>query len=92
MTIFYTPGWSVVTLTGGSEPEKVQGAFVEANLFSMLGVAAAPSVPVPGCPILGATQIKLGLARREGTRVFGERQMDGREKGPSWCFVPTGAG
>src|SRR5439155_310703 len=45
MTIFYTPGWSVVTLTGGSEPEKVQGAVVEANLFSMLGVAAAPSVP-----------------------------------------------
>jgi predicted permease len=41
MTIFYKSGWGVQTLTGGGEPEKVQGAFVAANFFSMLGVAPA---------------------------------------------------
>lgn len=37
LAIFYKRGWSVVTLTGG-EPEKVQGAFVSANLFTLMGV------------------------------------------------------
>jgi predicted permease len=37
LAIFYKRGWSVVTLTG-EEPEKVQGAFVSANLFTLMGV------------------------------------------------------
>ena len=37
LAIFYKRGWSVVTLTG-EEPEKVQGAFVSANLFALMGV------------------------------------------------------
>jgi predicted permease len=34
-------GFSQVTLTGGTEPESVQGAFVSSNLFSMMGTAPA---------------------------------------------------
>src|SRR5690242_19468918 len=30
-------GWSEVTLTGGSEPVKAQGAFTTPNLFSLFG-------------------------------------------------------
>jgi putative ABC transport system permease protein len=37
LAIFYKRGWSVVTLTG-EEPEKVQGAFVSANFFTLMGV------------------------------------------------------
>jgi putative ABC transport system permease protein len=37
LAIFYKRGWSVVTLTG-EEPEKVQGAFVSANFFALMGV------------------------------------------------------
>jgi predicted permease len=37
LAIFYNRGWSVVTLTG-EEPEKVQGAFVSANFFALMGV------------------------------------------------------
>lgn len=37
LAIFYKRGWSVVTLTG-EEPERVQGAFVSANLFTLMGV------------------------------------------------------
>lgn len=37
LAITYRTGWSAVTLTGGSEPEKVQGAFVSPNLFGMFG-------------------------------------------------------
>src|SRR6266446_1550764 len=37
LAVFYKRGWSVVTLTG-EEPEKVQGAFVSANLFTLMGV------------------------------------------------------
>src|SRR5207302_2073292 len=37
LAIFYKRGWSVVTLTG-EEPEKGQGAFVSANLFTLMGV------------------------------------------------------
>src|SRR6266849_10634738 len=37
LAIFYKRGWSVVTLTG-EEPEKVQWAFVSANLFALMGV------------------------------------------------------
>src|SRR2546426_3393630 len=35
LAIFYKRGWSVVTLTG-EEPEKVQGAFVSTNLFTLM--------------------------------------------------------
>jgi putative ABC transport system permease protein len=38
MTVFYKSGWSVMTLTGVPEPEKVQGAHVDENLFPILGV------------------------------------------------------
>src|SRR2546430_254906 len=38
MTIFWQEQ-SVMTLTGGNEPEKVRGGFVAANFFPMLGVA-----------------------------------------------------
>ena len=38
-------GWSRVTLTGGQEPQSVQGAYVTANFFSLLGVT----------PLLGHT-------------------------------------
>ncbi len=34
-------GVSKVTLTGGTEPESVQGAFVSSNLFSVMGVGPA---------------------------------------------------
>jgi len=37
LAITYRTGWSAVTLTGGNEPEKVQGAFVSPNLFGMFG-------------------------------------------------------
>jgi predicted permease len=38
-------GWSRVTLTGGHEPQSLQGAYVTANFFPLLGVA----------PLLGRT-------------------------------------
>lgn len=41
----YRLGWSRVTLTGGAEPVKAQGAFVTPNLFSLFGRT----------PILGRT-------------------------------------
>ncbi|HXW92747.1 MAG TPA: ABC transporter permease [Terriglobales bacterium] len=34
-------GFSRVTLTGGTEPESVQGAFVSSNLFSVMGTGPA---------------------------------------------------
>jgi predicted permease len=34
-------GFSQVTLTGGTEPESVQGAFVSFNLFSVMGIGPA---------------------------------------------------
>jgi predicted permease len=34
-------GFSTVTMTSGSEPESVQGAFVSANFFPLMGVAPA---------------------------------------------------
>jgi putative ABC transport system permease protein len=54
MAVYYRDsGWSRVTLTGSREPESVQGAFVSANLFSLLGIA----------PVLGRT-----FTAEEGTR------------------------
>ena len=55
LTIFYIPGWSVMTLTGGQEPEKVQGAHVSASFFPLLGIA----------PVLGRAINTDDLARRE---------------------------
>ncbi len=45
MAITFRTGWSRVTLTGGSEPIGMQGAFVSPNLFAMFGRA----------PMLGRT-------------------------------------
>jgi putative ABC transport system permease protein len=54
LAIFYKRGWSVVTLTG-EEPEKIQGAFVSANLFALMGVQ----------PILGHALSDEDLQHRE---------------------------
>jgi putative ABC transport system permease protein len=45
LAITFRQGWSRVTLTGGTGPQWVQGAFVSPNLFTMFGRA----------PILGRT-------------------------------------
>jgi predicted permease len=39
VAITFRDGWSRVTLTGGSEPVSVQGAFVSPNLFALAGRA-----------------------------------------------------
>ena len=40
MAVYYRDsGWSRVTLTGAGEPEAVQGAFVSASLFPLLGMS-----------------------------------------------------
>ncbi len=36
LAITYRTGWSLVTLTGGNEPQRIQGAFVSPNLFGLL--------------------------------------------------------
>ena len=41
MAIFYHPGWARLTLAAGDEPESIQGAFVSANSFSLLGLPPA---------------------------------------------------
>jgi predicted permease len=38
LAVFYKRGWSVLTLTATDEPEKVQGAFVSANFFALMGI------------------------------------------------------
>ncbi|MBV9886281.1 MAG: ABC transporter permease [Acidobacteria bacterium] len=55
MAIFYKRGWSVLTLTADVEPQKIQGAFVSSNLFSLLG----------GEPALGRTFTEEESQRRE---------------------------
>lgn len=55
LAAFYKRGWSVVTLTAGDEPAKVQGAFVAANFFSLLGTE----------PELGRTFTEEDVQRRE---------------------------
>jgi predicted permease len=55
-------GWSEVTLTGGSEPVKAQGAFVTPNLFSLFGRA----------PILGRAFTPEENLRRERVVVISE--------------------
>jgi predicted permease len=59
LAIFYKRGWSVVTLTG-EEPEKVQGAFVSANFFALMGVQ----------PFLGHAFTEGDLQRRERVVVL----------------------
>lgn len=42
MAVYYRDsGWSRVTLTGTQEPESIQGAFVSADFFPLLGMSAA---------------------------------------------------
>jgi putative ABC transport system permease protein len=60
VAVFYKRGWSVVTLTG-DEPEKVQGAFVSSNFFTLMGVQ----------PLLGRTFTDEELQRRERLIVLG---------------------
>jgi hypothetical protein len=59
LAIFYKRGWSVVTLTG-EEPAKVQGAFVSANFFALMGVQ----------PFLGHAFTEEDLQRRERVVVL----------------------
>ena len=61
LTIFYIPGWSVMTLTGAQEPERVQGAHVDANFFSLLGIA----------PVLGRAINADDVARGERIGLIG---------------------
>jgi predicted permease len=37
LAVTYRDGWSKVTLTGGAEPQRIQGAFVSPNLFRIFG-------------------------------------------------------
>lgn len=37
VAVTYRTGWSLVTLTGGTEPVSMQGAFVSPNLFTLFG-------------------------------------------------------
>ncbi len=57
------PEAAVVTLTGGPEPERIQAAKVEGNLFSVLGAA----------PALGRTFSETEARRGENVAVLGYR-------------------
>jgi putative ABC transport system permease protein len=61
LTIYYkNTGFSRATLTGGAEPDSVQGGFVSANLFPMLGVP----------PAVGRAFTPAEEARREAVAVL----------------------
>jgi predicted permease len=55
LAIFYKRGWSVLTLTSDNEPQKIQGAFVSSNFFSLMG----------GEPTLGRTFTEAEMQQRE---------------------------
>jgi predicted permease len=55
LAVFYKRGWSMLTLTARDEREKVQGAFVSANFFSLMGVA----------PVMGRRFTDEDVRRRE---------------------------
>jgi predicted permease len=55
LAIFYKRGWSVLTLTSAVEPQKIQGAFVSSNFFSLMGDE----------PVLGRTFTEEETQRRE---------------------------
>ena len=62
MAVYYRDsGWSRVTLTGSQEPESVQGAFVSANFFPLLGVS----------PLLGRGFTPEAESRHERVVVLG---------------------
>jgi predicted permease len=67
LAIFYKRGWSVVTLTG-DEPEKVQGAFVSANLFTLMGVQ----------PLLGHAFTDEDLQQRDRVVILSHRLWQSR--------------
>jgi predicted permease len=67
LAIFYKRGWSVVTLTG-EEPEKVQGAFVSANLFALMGVQ----------PLLGHAFSDEDLKHQERVVILSHRLWQSR--------------
>lgn len=90
LAVFYKRGWSVLTLTAADEPEKVQGAFVAANFFGLLGVE----------PQLGRTFTEDDVRRRERlvilshalwqSRFGGSADVLGREipmNGASWRVI-----
>lgn len=58
----FRQGWSEVTLTGGSEPVKAQGAFTTPNLFSLFGRS----------PILGRTYTAEENLRKERVVIISE--------------------
>lgn len=62
MAATFRTGWSLVTLTGGAEPAKAQGAFVTPNLFRMFGRS----------PILGRTFTEEENLHAEKVVVIGE--------------------
>ncbi len=61
MAVYYrNSGWSRVTLTGAGEPDSVQGAFVSANFFPLMGVS----------PVLGRAFTPEEEARKEHVVVL----------------------
>lgn len=60
MAVTYRIGWSRITVTGGTEPQGMQGAFVSPNLFALFGRS----------PILGRTFTAAENARAERVIVI----------------------
>jgi putative ABC transport system permease protein len=90
LAIFYKRGWSVITLTSAVEPQKIQGAFVSSNFFSLMG----------GEPVLGRSFTEVEVQRRERlvllshdlwlSRFDGAPDVLGREvrlNGENWRVV-----
>jgi predicted permease len=71
LAIFYKRGWSVVTLTSVVEPQKVQGAFVSPNFFSLMG----------GEPVLGRTFTKDEVQQRERLVLLSHELWEARFDG-----------
>lgn len=90
LAIFYKRGWSVLTLTSAVERQKIQGAFVSSNFFSLMG----------GETVLGRAFTEEELQRRERLVIlsheFWQSQFDGapdvlgrdvRLNGENWRVV-----
>ncbi|PYT95493.1 MAG: hypothetical protein DMG38_27030 [Acidobacteria bacterium] len=61
MAVYYrNSGWSRVTLTGAGEPDSVQGAFVSANFFPLMGIS----------PVLGRAFTREEEARQQRVVVL----------------------
>jgi predicted permease len=90
VALFYKRGWSVLTLSAGDEPEKVQGGFVGANFFALMGIE----------PQMGRAFSEEDVQRRERlvilsyelwqTRFGGSPDMLGRDiqiNGTGWRVI-----